>query len=215
MTTPADGPDRGADEHTVLGRCADEELLARIRSGEEQAFVALVTRHHASMVRLARSFVPSLTVAEDVAQDAWVGVLRGIEKFEGRSSFKTWLMHIVVNRARTTGLREHRSIPIGDPVGAVDQGRFDRGGQWASPPEHWVERIDDRIQADQMVGTIRLALDDLPPNQRAIVTLRDIEGLGSKEVCEMLEISEGNQRVLLHRARSSLRQSLETTFGRS
>jgi RNA polymerase sigma-70 factor (ECF subfamily) len=159
--------------------------------------------------------VPSLTVAEDVAQDAWVGMLRGIEEFEGRSSFKTWLMHIVVNRARTTGLREHRSIPIGDPVAAVDQGRFDRGGQWTSPPEHWVERIDDRIQADQMAGTIRLAIDNLPPNQSAIVTLRDIEGLGSKEVCAMLEISEGNQRVLLHRARSSLRQSLETTFGRS
>lgn len=215
MTTPVDGSDRSADERTVLSECADEELLARIKSGEEQAFVALVTRHQGSMVRLARSFVPSLTVAEDVAQDAWVGMLRGIEEFEGRSSFKTWLMHIVVNRARTTGLREHRSIPIGDPVAAVDQGRFDRGGQWTSPPEHWVERIDDRIQADQMAGTIRLAIDNLPPNQSAIVTLRDIEGLGSKEVCAMLEISEGNQRVLLHRARSSLRQSLETTFGRS
>ena len=194
---------------------ADEELLSRAQAGDEQAFVALVRRYQNSMVRLARSFVPSAAVAEDVAQEAWLGMMRGVDKFEGRSSFKAWLMRIVVNRARTTGASERRSIAIGYPADAASEAQYgcsDGSRQLASPSEPWVEDIDDRIRALQMTNLMRSAVNNLPAGQRAVVTLRDMEGLSSKEACAALDISEGNQRVLLHRARSCLRQSLEAAF---
>jgi RNA polymerase sigma-70 factor (ECF subfamily) len=194
---------------------ADAELLDRLRAGDEQAFVILVRRYHESMLRLAGSFVPSRAVAEEVVQDAWVGVLRGIGSFEGRSSMKTWLFRIVVNRARTTGTRERRTVAIGDVGPVVEQARFDQSGHWISPPEQWIEEIDDRLLAAKMADRIRSAIEDLPVRQRLVVTLRDIEGLSSDEVCGVLDISEGNQRVLLHRGRSRLRQVLETEFGRA
>jgi len=194
---------------------ADAELLDRLRAGDEQAFVILVRRYHESMLRLAGSFVPSRAVAEEVVQDSWVGVLRGIGSFEGRSSMKTWLFRIVVNRARTTGTRERRTVAIGDVGPVVEQARFDQSGHWISPPEQWIEEIDDRLLAAKMADRIRSAIEDLPVRQRLVVTLRDIEGLSSDEVCGVLDISEGNQRVLLHRGRSRLRQVLETEFGRA
>lgn len=193
----------------------DAELLARLRAGDEQAFVALVRRHHAAMLSLAAGYVPSMAVAEEVVQDTWLGVLRGIGGFEGRSSVRTWLFRILVNRARTAGARERRSVAIGDPGPAVDRSRFDATGHWAAPPERWVEEADDRLDAAKLAGRLRSAIDDLPDRQREVVTLRDVEGLSSEEVCSVLEISEGNQRVLLHRGRSRLRQVLETEFGRA
>jgi RNA polymerase sigma-70 factor, ECF subfamily len=192
----------------------DAELLVRLRAGDEQAFVILVRRHHATMLRLASGFVPNLAIAEEVVQDTWLGVLRGIDGFEGRSSVRTWLLRILVNRARSTGMRERRSIAIGDPGRAVDQSRFDASGAWASPPEHWIEDADDRLYAAKVAARLRSAIDDLPERQREVVTLRDVEGLSSEEVCSVLAISESNQRVLLHRGRSRLRQVLETEFGR-
>jgi RNA polymerase sigma-70 factor (ECF subfamily) len=192
----------------------DIELLDRLRAGDEQAFVILVRRHHAAMLRLAASFVPSLAVAEEVVQDTWVGVLRGISAFEGRSSVKTWLFRILVNRARTAGVRERRVVTVGDAESAVDPARFNRAGGWASPPQHWVEEADDRIQAAKIADRIRSAIEDLPPQQRQVVTLRDIDGLSSVEVCGILDISAANQRVLLHRGRSRVRQVIETEFGR-
>src|SRR5712691_415408 len=165
------------------------------------------------MLRLAASFVPSLAVAEEVVQDTWVGVLRGISAFEGRSSVKTWLFRILVNRARTAGVRERRVVTVGDAEPAVDPARFDRAGGWASPPQHWVEEADDRIQAAKIADRIRSAIEDLPPQQRQVVTLRDIDGLSSVEVCGILDISAANQRVLLHRGRSRVRQVIETEFG--
>ncbi len=192
----------------------DIELLDRLRAGDEQAFVILVRRHHAAMLRLAASFVPSLAVAEEVVQDTWVGVLRGISAFEGRSSVKTWLFRILVNRARTAGVRERRVVTVGDAEPAVDPARFNRAGGWASPPQHWVEEADDRIQAAKIADRIRSAIEDLPPQQRQVVTLRDIDGLSSVEVCGILDISAANQRVLLHRGRSRVRQVIETEFGR-
>ena len=198
-----------------MNQDADAELLDRLRAGDEQAFVILVRRYHESMLRLAGSFVPSRAVAEEVVQDAWVGVLRGIGSFEGRSSMKTWLFRIVVNRARTTGTRERRTVAIGDVGPVVEQARFDQSGHWISPPEQWIEEIDDRLLAAKMADRIRSAIEDLPVRQRLVVTLRDIEGLSSDEVCGVLDISEGNQRVLLHRGRSRLRQVLETEFGRA
>jgi RNA polymerase sigma-70 factor (ECF subfamily) len=148
-----------------------------------------------------------------VVQDTWVGVLRGLSGFEGRSSVRTWVFRILVNRARTAGTRERRSVAIEDMGPVVDQSRFDLSGGWTSPPEAWIEQIDDRVAAAKMVGRLRLAIEDLPPRQREVVTLRDIEGLSSDDVCGVLEISDANQRVLLHRGRSKLRQILESDFG--
>ena len=191
------------------------DLLQRLRAGDEQAFVVLVRRYHDSMIRLASSFVPSQAVAEEVVQDTWMGVLRGIGGFEGRSSFRTWLFRILVNRARTAGARERRSVAIGDAGPAVDQSRFDAAGAWVAPPEQWIEDIDDRLRAGKMAHRIRSAIEELPSRQREVVTLRDVDGLSSDEVCHVLEITDGNQRVLLHRGRSRVRQVLETEFGRA
>ena len=191
----------------------DEELLTRLRAGEEQAFVALVARHHAAMLRLARSFVSSSAVAEEVVQDTWLGVLRGIDGFAGRSSLRTWLLRILVNRARSTGVREQRSIAIGDAGPAVDRARFDATGAWRSPPEHWVEDSEERLLAQGLAGELRAALEGLPARQRQVVMLRDVDGLSGHEVCQVLDITEANQRVLLHRGRSHLRQALEDQLG--
>src|SRR5258708_39314104 len=144
-----------------------------------------------------------------------MGVMRGRVGFEDRWSGRTWLFGILVNRARAAGTRERRSIAIGDPGRAVDPSRFDATGAWASPPEHWIEDADDRQQAAKLASRLRSAIDDLPERQRDVVTLRDVDGLSSEEVCGVLAISEGNQRVLLHRGRSRLRQVLETEFGRA
>jgi RNA polymerase sigma-70 factor (ECF subfamily) len=191
----------------------DDDLLDRLRSGDEQAFVVLVGRYRDAMLRLASGYVPSRAVAEEVVQDTWVGVLRGLSGFEGRSSVRTWVFRILVNRARTAGTRERRSVAIEDMEPVVDQSRFDLSGGWTSPPEAWIEQIDDRVAAAKMVGRLRLAIEDLPPRQREVVTLRDIEGLSSDDVCGVLEITDANQRVLLHRGRSKLRQILESDFG--
>ena len=165
------------------------------------------------MVRLATTFVSSRAIAEEVVQDTWLAVVRGIERFEGRSSLRTWLLAILVNRARTAGTREARSVAIGDAGPAVDGARFDTTGHWAAPPEHWVEDAEARLGAAELAGRIRTALAELPPRQRAVVMLRDVDGLRSDEVCEVLALSSANQRVLLHRGRSQLRQALETALG--
>jgi RNA polymerase sigma-70 factor (ECF subfamily) len=191
----------------------DDELVARLRAGDEQAFVALVSRHHAAMVRVAGSFVSSPAIAEEVVQDTWLGVLRGIDGFAGRSSFRTWLLRILVNRARSTGVREHRSVAVGDAGPVVDRSRFDASGAWMSPPQHWVEDSDDRLLAEGVADQLQTALGELPARQREVVVLRDVDGLSGREVCDVLEISEANQRVLLHRGRSHLRQALESELG--
>jgi RNA polymerase sigma-70 factor, ECF subfamily len=170
--------------------------------------VSLVERYQEPMLRLAVSFVPSHAIAEEVVQDTWLAALRGLGKFEGRSSLKTWLFRILVNRARTTGVRENRSVP----VPAVDPSRFDSSGGWADPPEHWVEAAENRAEAGKLADRVRARVDDLPGRQREVVVLRDVEGMSSEEVCAVLDISGANQRVLLHRGRSRLRQLLEDEF---
>jgi RNA polymerase sigma-70 factor, ECF subfamily len=191
---------------------SDGDLLLRLRSGDEQAFVTLVERYHEPMLRLAVSFVPSLAVAEEVVQDTWLAVLRGLDGFEGRSSLRTWVFRILVNRARTTGTREHRSVPVADPEPAVDPSRFDASGSWADPPERWLETAEGRVEAGKLVDRIRARIDELPARQRQVVILRDIEEMSSQEVCAVLAISDANQRVLLHRGRSRLRQLFEDEF---
>ena len=189
---------------------SDVELLTRLRAGDESAFAALVERYHPSLVRLARSFVPNDAVAEEVAQDTWVGVIRGIDRFEGRSSFRTWLFRIVANRARSTGVRERRTVPAGsgDEPG-VARSRFDAGGQWSDPPSAWTDDVEDRIVAGSLSSTVWEAIDALPEGQRQVVMMRDVDGLTSEEVCDLLGITEGNQRVLLHRGRSRVRAAVE------
>jgi RNA polymerase sigma-70 factor (ECF subfamily) len=188
---------------------ADAELLRRLRSGDERAFAFLVERYHESMLRVATSFVPSRAVAEEVVQDTWLAALRGLSGFEGRSSLRTWLFRILVNRARTTGTREHRSIPVADAGPAVDAARFAPDGAWIAPPEQWIEEAENRLAAGKIAALLRTGLDELPDRQREVVTLRDVEGMSSEEACEVLGISEANQRVLLHRGRSKLRQFIE------
>jgi RNA polymerase sigma-70 factor, ECF subfamily len=191
----------------------DASLLRRLRGGEEQAFADLVGRYHSSMLRLALSFVSSPAVAEEVVQDTWLAVLRGLARFEERSSLRTWLYTILVNRARTTGVREARSVPVADAGPVVDAARFGPSGTWAEPPEHWIEEAENRVDAAKLSDLIRVGLEGLPPRQREVLLLRDVEGLSGSEVCEVLAISEANQRVLLHRGRSKLRQALESELG--
>jgi RNA polymerase sigma-70 factor (ECF subfamily) len=191
----------------------DLVLLERLREGDEDAFVTLVRRHNHALFYAARSFVATDAIAEEVVQDTWMAVVRGLRNFEGRSSIKTWLLKIAVNRARSTGTRESRTLPLSSSEAAVDPDRFDKSGHWITPPEYFIEDSEDRVIAGLLSERIRSSLDDLPEGQRQVVTLRDVEGLDSKEVCHLLEISEVNQRVLLHRGRSRLRQDLETKFG--
>ena len=193
----------------------DALLLGRLRCGDEGAFVILVQRHRPTMLRLAAGYVPSQAVAEEVVQETWLGFLRGLDRFEERSSVRTWLFRILVNRARTAGTRERRSLAVGDVEAAVDGARFDSAGGWCAPPQPWTDLVDDRLVAQDMADRVRTALSDLPGRQREVVTLRDIEGLSSEEVCDVLDISDANQRVLLHRGRSRLRQLLESEFGRA
>jgi RNA polymerase sigma-70 factor (ECF subfamily) len=199
----------------VVSPDPDNELVARLRAGDEQAFVALVRSHHDSMIKVASSLVPSAAVAEEVVQETWLAVLRGIGGFQERSSLRTWVFRILVNRARTAGEKERRSVAVADPGPAVDAARFDASGSWAAPPEQWLEDAEDRAQAGKIADRIRSAIDDLPGRQRQVVTLRDIEGMTSGEVRGVLDISEINQRVLLHRGRSRVRQVIENEFGRS
>jgi RNA polymerase sigma-70 factor (ECF subfamily) len=202
----------------------DRVVVERLRGGDEAAFRALVLRHHSAMVRFAETFVPSRAIAEEVAQEAWLGVIKGIDRFEGRSSLSTWIFRIVANIARTRGAREKRTAPsmtladeLADAAGpSVPASRFSgprgRGG-WSDPPARWSELPDEQLLARATFERISTLAALLSENQRRVFVLRDVEGYTSAEVCEMLELSEVNQRVLLHRARSHIRAALEDELG--
>ncbi|MGH9018459.1 MAG: RNA polymerase sigma factor [Acidimicrobiales bacterium] len=190
----------------------EEELVERIRGRDEDAFALLVDTYHEPMVRLALTFVPNRSVAEEVVQDTWVAIIRGIAQFEGRSSLKTWMFRILANRARSAGVRERRQVAV-PAIGTDDAGRFSADGAWSTPPAPWDEAVIDRLFASSMSKAVRIAIDDLPTAQRQVVTLRDLEGLSARDVCAVLDIGEGNQRVLLHRARQQLRRALELEIG--
>ena len=200
---------RQAGTSTLRTVDTDLELLARLRAGDEEAFVTLVARYQQPMLRFARAYVPSRAIAEEAVQDTWMGVVKGIEKFEGRSSFKTWLYRILINRARSAGAREHRHT-TSEPHHAVDPIRFDANGQWADPVERWNQDAEDRLDAAAWGPILQSGLEDLPPRQRQVVALRDIDGLSGDEVCDLLGLSAGNQRILLHRGRTRLREILES-----
>jgi RNA polymerase sigma-70 factor (ECF subfamily) len=198
----------------------DLELLARLRRGDEAAFTLLVERLHGSMLRVAMVHVGNRAVAEEVAQDAWVGVLAQLDRFEGRSSLRTWVLRIVANRARTRAVRERRTLPFSsldgleEPGPAVEPERFlpaghRWAGHWASPPRSWSDLPEERLLSAETRAEVERAVELLPPAQRAVITLRDVEGMAAAETCQLLGLTEGNQRVLLHRARSGVRRALE------
>jgi RNA polymerase sigma-70 factor (ECF subfamily) len=192
-------------------------LVARLRSGEEAAFLALVRRYHRAMVRVARAYLPSDAAAEDAAQEAWLGVLKGIDAFEGRAPVRSWIFRIAAYCARRRSARDGRLVPLssleddGDDGPAVDPDRFVPDGarwanHWSQPPEPW---SDEKLQAAETAARAKAEIERLPVRQRTVMTLRDVEGLAPDEVCEILGISEGNQRVLLHRARAKVRTAME------
>jgi RNA polymerase sigma-70 factor, ECF subfamily len=201
---------------------SDGELLDALRAGQEAAFRALVTRHHGAMVRVAAFYVGSRAVAEEVTQDTWLAVIRGLDGFEARSTLKTWIFRILVNQARTRGTQESRSIPFsvvtGDDEPTVDPGRF-RGaddrwpGHWAISPSSWSDIPAERLVDTETRGLVDETIRAMPHAQRTVIALRDIDGLSPDETCELLGISEVNQRVLLHRARVRVRAALEAYFG--
>lgn len=198
-------------------------LVEALRRGDEAAFATLIEHYHTPLLRLATIYVSSRAVAEEVVQETWLGVLQGLARFEGRSSLKTWIFRILTNRAKTRGEREGRSIPFaalegldaepGEP--AVDPARFlppdhERWpGHWVSFPQSWDDVPERRLLSQETRAQIATAIEALPPHQRTVISLRDVEGWSADEVCSVLSISESNQRVLLHRARSKVRQALE------
>jgi len=215
--------------HSSIPREAvnDMHLLQMLREGNDAAFVVLIDCYHTSMLRLAQAYVPTKAVAEEVVQEAWLGVLQGLHRFEGRSSLKTWIFHILTNCAKTRALREGRSIALSSMPDyetqfhepAVDPERFippddpQGKGRWATYPQSWDHIPEARLLSQETRAYIERAIEALPPSQRAVITLRDIEGWTSEEVCRLLEISQANQRVLLHRARSKVRRALEQYLG--
>jgi len=173
----------------------------------------VVARYHQSMLRLARTMVSSEAVAEEIVQDTWMGVVRGIERFEERSSFKTWLFRILVNRARSAGAKEPPTTSI-ESLHSVDPTRFDAEGHWSDPLDRWRDDSESRLDAAKLVPILASALQELAPRQRQVVLLRDVEGLSNEEVCATLSISSGNQRILLHRGRARLREILDSTVAK-
>lgn len=195
----------------------ERRLVEEIRAGDESAFARLVDEHGPTMLRVARLYTSTAAVAEEVVQETWLGVIKGIDRFEGRSSLKTWIFRILANTAKTRGAREGRSIPF-TSLGAegrepaVDPVRFlgdDTGfpGYWADPPQRW--EGPKRLLERETLEVIERTIAALPPAQAVVITMRDVAGFDSDEVCNALEISETNQRVLLHRARSKVRRALE------
>jgi RNA polymerase sigma-70 factor (ECF subfamily) len=192
-----------------------------LRTGDEQAFVDLIEKFHGPLLRLARCYVSSHAVAEEVVQECWLGALEGLSLFEARSSFKTWLFRILTNRAKTRGMRERRTIPFasigegdnGEPFElAEDPSCFGPNRHWSSPPQSWDLSPEACVLSGEVRASVEAAIRELPMGQRDVITLRDVEGWDSYDVCQTLGLTEANQRVLLHRARAKVRRSLESYF---
>jgi RNA polymerase sigma-70 factor (ECF subfamily) len=194
----------------------DRRVIAALLAGDERTFRELVDRYDGALLRLAMTYVRPRSAAEEVVQETWLGVLRGLPAFEGRSSLRTWIFRILVNQARTRGVRERRSVPFsslgGDADAAVDPDRFLPDGRWAAPPRPWGDGPAEALLSAETREQVLRAIDELTPSQREVITLRDVEGWSASEVREALGLSEANERVLLHRARSKVRARLEHYF---
>jgi RNA polymerase sigma-70 factor, ECF subfamily len=198
----------------------DLALVDRIRAGDEAAFMSLVELLQPAMLRVAAMYVSSRTAAEEAVQDTWIGVLRGLDRFQGRSSLRTWIFRILVNTAKTRGVREGRSVPFSSLAGddlaapAVDPDRFDSTagdprGRWSTLPDDWRGIPEDRLVGRETLSVIARAIESLPPMQAEVIRLRDVLGWTAEEVRNALDLTETNQRVLLHRARARVRGALE------
>ena len=187
-------------------------LLSRLRAGDERAFEALVAQHDGALRRVARSFVRTDAAVDDVVQETWLGVIRGLAGFEGRSSLRTWIFRILVNQARTRGVRDARSLPFSaleqDDAPAVEPAAFAADGRWTSAPPRLDGDPETGLLSAELRGHLLRVVDMLSSDQRAVITLRDLIGMPAAEVCDLLELSDANQRVLLHRARSRVRSAL-------
>ncbi len=205
----------------LLASPGDLAIVERLRAGDETTFMMLVEQHQTAMLRVAQMYVSSRAVAEEVVQEAWLGIIKGLDRFEGRSSLRTWMYRIVANIAKTRGQKEGRSVPFSSLVGedesdtGVDpawfqdaSGRFPGG--WNAPPDDWSVIPEDRLVGNETLRRIGEAIAALPPMQAEVIRLRDVLGWSSEEVRNALDISETNQRVLLHRARSKVRRALDT-----
>jgi RNA polymerase sigma-70 factor (ECF subfamily) len=215
---------------TALTPTTEADLIAALRRRDEAAFAELIDRYHASLVRLAQLYVSDRAAAEEVAQETWLGVLKGIDRFEGRSTLKTWLFSILANKAKTRGVRDSKkqTVPFSalfdaeaEPFEpAVNPDRFSRPdgewtGSWVIEPGNWDAQPEARLLSRETLAQVKAAIETLPPAQREVITLRDIDGWSSEEVRNALNITETNQRVLLHRARSKVRAALETYLANS
>jgi RNA polymerase sigma-70 factor (ECF subfamily) len=203
----------------------ERQLVLALRRGDESAFEELVDQYHVPLRRFALTFVRSAAVADEVVQETWLGVIRGIDRFEGRSSLKTWIFQILTNTAKTRAEREGRTVPlsaltgVADDEPTVDPSRFldeqhERWpGHWAAPPSRWDELPEEALLGHETLAILKETITALPEMQRRVIELRDVEGWSSPEVCDLLGLSEANQRVLLHRARSKARAALEEHLG--
>ena len=189
----------------------DTDTVVRLLAGDRKAFEELVGKHNDTMLRVARAMLPSQGVAEEVVQETWLAILKGLARFEGRSSLKTWMFRILTNRARTRGRREVRMTPmsaLGDEGEPLDADKFDQQGFWRNPPSRW-EGTPEKVVVDREIGLqLEQAIGQLPERQKLVLTLRDVKGWTSAEVCNVMDITETNQRVLLHRARTKVREGL-------
>jgi RNA polymerase sigma-70 factor (ECF subfamily) len=214
------GDDRDAPGTFDRREAEERALVEALRHGDEAAFTTLLDRYQSSLVRLAMMYVPNRQAAEDAVQDTWMGVVQGIDHFEGRSSLRTWLFRILLNRAKAKGVAERRQVPVSsldeaaDHGDAVDPSRFFEqssrwAGHWSAPPQSWDGIPEDRLLGNEVRALVEKVVAGLPQAQREVITLRDIRGLSAGEVCAVLDLSEANQRVLLHRARTKVRARLE------
>lgn len=212
---PREKPPAGIAGSSASSGSPDDEALVRgALAGDREAFGALVARHGSALLRFARVFLRDAAAAEEVVQDTWLAALDGLERFEGRSSFRTWLFRILANRARTRAVRDGRSIPFTalDPPDeeGVDPSRFAGSGHWSVPPSGWREESPERLALlAETREVMEAAIAELPEAQRAVLVLRDVEGMETEEICNLLDVTETNQRVLLHRARTRVRAALE------
>ncbi len=201
---------------------AEQQLIAGLREGEERAFEELVNKHHGALIRMAMGYVADREAAEEVVQDTWMAVIDGLDRFEGRSSLRTWIFGIMIHKAKDRGVREkrHRTFSsfesaADDSDEAVDPSRFHQSGEWAGswvfPPQPWDDQTPETLLASQQaVNAMQRAIDGLPSTLKDVLILRDVEGVEAKDVCDMLKITETNLYVRLHRARERVRQAVET-----
>jgi RNA polymerase sigma-70 factor (ECF subfamily) len=198
-TSVLSAPQRTAGEHDLVGR---------LRAGDEEAYASVLDRYYSSMLHVALGFVSSRSVAEEVVQDTWLAVITGISRFQERCSFKTWLFRILVNRARSRGVREHRCVAFSTLADEPSEAWVPEDARGPCDAAPHVDQPGDAVLNAELAGVISSAINRLPGRQRQVLVLRDVEGWSATEVCDLLAVSEANQRVLLHRARTKIRSEV-------